>query len=82
MTLDPNRYRYTLDALLPTFLRDRETPHTCCIHIALASEVPLLAVVLYALRPEVLGEIPDLRRLVPVLTDFYHYTDVSPWAVR
>ena len=79
MRLNPNDFRTTLDAIGPELKSTRDTPERRCSEAAVNTHVPLLAVVLYALRPEVLGEVPRLRELAATLTKFYRYSVVVPW---
>lgn len=79
MRLDSNKYRRTLNDVKPILLRTEETPETRCTMLALATEIPLLSVVLYALRSDVLGEDATLRHLATTLITFYRYTEVLDW---
>lgn len=80
MRLDSNKYRVVLDSVRPLIVKPEGEPHMRCTMVALATEVPLLSVVLYALRADVLGELPELRALVGVLIKFYRYTHVLAWS--
>lgn len=80
MTLNPNNYRKTLDAFKPTLL---DTPvkilHETIVTLAVASHVPIQAIVAYALRDDVLGPLDALLRLDTSNRKFYGYTEVTPW---
>lgn len=80
MRLNPNDFRTTLNDVRLELISPRHPPERRCSEISVNTHVPLLAVVLYALRPDVLGEVPRLREMVTTLTKFYRYLDVSPWS--
>lgn len=76
MKLDPNAYRRTLDALRPQIILFGSDPRKLT-ELAVASHVPLLAVVLYAYR--VLGPNPIMFDRAYQLMEFYQYKEVTPW---
>lgn len=77
---NPNPFRRTLDTMKDRMLElpadERSTGLTM---LAIASHVPLIAVVGYALRADVLGELPELRRQQTSNLKFYHYDGIEQW---
>jgi hypothetical protein len=79
LKLNPNTYRKALDAVRPRFYEHYGDPHKRCSELSAATDVPVLAVVLYAMRDDVLGPLEDLKQAVVALTKFYGYTEVTEW---
>lgn len=80
MTLDPNKYRKALDGIRSQLLRnDTATPQWRCTEASAAYHIPLLAVALYALRPDVVGENAAIRAMVASQIKFYGYNQVEEW---
>lgn len=79
MKLDPNNYRTSLDKMKAQLLEHRGRPHFRCVELAVVSGIPVLAVVLYALRPEVLGSISELMVAAVDLQAFYKYDVIEDW---
>lgn len=79
MNLDPNHYRVALDGLRSQILDHRGHPHNRCSELSAVSGVPALAVVLYALRPDVVGPCEELQLAAINLHTFYEYDKVEEW---
>ena len=79
MTLDPNKYRRGLDGLRTQLVHGIGTVEWKVTEASCVYHIPLLAVALYALRPDVLGERADIRAVADRVTKFYNYQDVTPW---
>lgn len=78
MKLDPNHYRRSLDAVKDQLLESKDIMRTLS-EVSCGTHVPLLALVTYAVRPDVLGPLPALLERAERLKSFYHYTDVASW---
>ncbi len=76
MKLDPNKYRRPLDAIKDQIKRDGFEK---LADFSVATHIPLLAVVLYAMRAEVLGPSTELSAMAASLVEFYGYTEVKEW---
>lgn len=79
MKLDPNHYRVALDGLRMQILDHRGRPHNRCSELAAVSGVPALAIVLYALRSDVIGPCEELQIAAIELHKFYEYDSVDEW---
>lgn len=80
MRLDPNRFRKTLNDLRPQLLNPRFDVMKRVGEAAVGSHVPIVAVALFVLRTDVLGELPAIRDLVTRLTEFYRYDEIIAWS--
>ncbi|MCC7443164.1 MAG: hypothetical protein IT285_16145 [Bdellovibrionales bacterium] len=78
MKLDPNKYLGTLRTFKDRLL-SADDPRRTATELAVGSHVPALAVVLYAMRDDVLGQRQDLLNAQASLTQFYGYSEVEPW---
>lgn len=81
MILNPNYYKESLDKQRPTILRGIEEGgrlDTLTL-LSLGSHIPYAAVIAYALRPDVGGENPVLRKSYDSTVDFFKYDSVVPW---
>ena len=78
MKLNPNSYRRTLDALKPRIL-ESEDRIKLIGDMAVYSHVPLLAIVLFCMRAEVMGPTQELTAFQDRLISFYGYTMIKPW---
>lgn len=74
MQLNPNAYIKTLEAL-----RHQLSEKTVekCSQLAVASHVPLLAVLLYTIKEY--GSTPELEKSKDFIVNFYHYDRIEPW---
>jgi hypothetical protein len=79
MKLDLNSYRTSLDKMLPQILDHKGRRHDRCAELAAVSGIPVLAMVLYALRPEVLGRSEELEKVALDLQAFYKYDEIKDW---
>ncbi len=79
MRIDPNNCRHTLEALKPRLIASEDTmkyiSETCVF-----SHIPLLAMVLFAMRVDVLGPRPEFLVFRDTLISFYDYVDVPKWS--
>lgn len=80
MTLNPNKYRKTLDALKPKLLELLPKDlHKGIVELAVTSHVPIQALVAYALRDDVLGPRDELKHIDSVNRKFYGYEIINEW---
>lgn len=79
MKLDLNSYRTSLDKMLPQILDHKGRKHDRCSELSAVSGIPVLAMVLYALRPEVLGPSEELEKVALDLKAFYKYDEIKDW---
>jgi len=77
--LDPNRCRAALDGMRRELMMHKGQPRHRCAEMSALSGVPALAVVLYAMRPDMMGPLPELVEAVPVLTASGNYDNVDQW---
>lgn len=80
MRLDPNLYRRTLDSIRAQLLKQaKPDPVRTCSELSVANHLPLLSTLLYAMRAEQLGPLPELVESAERIRRFYGYDEVSPW---
>lgn len=79
MYLNTNLYFSSLEAIKPQLLDHKGDVCRRCTEMSIATHIPLLAVVLYAIKEEVLGPLPELLALKESLIKFYKYTKVEDW---
>ena len=82
MILNPNLYKTSLDKQLPTVLRGvaEGGKFDILTILSLGSHIPYAVVAAYALRPDVGGEIPELRKQYDTTVTFFKYDAVVPWS--
>ena len=78
MTLDPNKYIKRL-ALFKDKIKKSTDIGWDLSDIAQSNQIPVMAVVLYAMRTDVLGPIEELVLSSKVISNFYEYDKIIDW---
>jgi len=78
MRINPNAFMVSL-RLLRQGLVDAADKRQAITAASAASHVPLLAIALYAMRPDVCGAMPDIEDKAEKIRAFYKYDEVDPW---
>ena len=81
MHLDPNKCRVSMDGMRRELMLHKGQPRYRCAEMSALSGVPVLAVVLYAMRPDMMGPLPELAEAARDLTIEGKYTTVEGWHV-
>lgn len=78
MTIDFNKYKYSLDQCLHVFKSDRaiKDPIAVCTEISMGSMVPVLAVYAYAMQPQLFGKSEELVKGYEIIKKFYNYSHI------
>ena len=79
MTLDPNKYVRRLVLFKDRIMKASDLGWMLS-DIAQSNQIPVMAVVLYAMRDDVLGPTEELTLSSEAIKAFYEYDKVIPWA--
>lgn len=77
--MNPNRYRRTLDAMKPAMMKPGVVLADHLGNLSQVSHVPIVVVMLYANRADVLGPRADLEATIAGLIAYYQYTNIDAW---
>lgn len=77
--MDPNKYLNTLSTIKQRLIKNERDTERFINEFSVNSYVPLVAVMEYAMRPDVLGPLPWLVESNDRLKKFYGYTEIVPW---
>lgn len=82
MILDLNVYKEALDKQKETIHRGIVEGHKFDILtiLSLGTHIPIVAVIAYAMRPEMGGPTEGLKRVLAAGLDCYKYDKVIPWS--
>ncbi len=81
MILNPNLYKDALDKRKDVIIRGiAEGPKYDTLTLfSQGSHIPIVAVIAYAMRPDMGGPIPELQSVLDKALDCYKYAKVLPW---
>lgn len=78
MKINPNKHRRILETLKPEILKAQDL-HNRLSELAVFYHLPLLTLVLYAQRKDVVGPQSELDKMARYLVEFYKYEEPMPW---
>lgn len=78
MKIDPNRYIRGL-IVIKKKLQDSKNLDQTISEISCGTHIPLIVVIVYAMRPDVIGETKELLARAESVKRFYKYTEIVPW---
>lgn len=83
MRLDCPAFEMALNTLKEKLwmIAERDSPAIAVQIISISTHIPMAVVVLFCMKDDMFGKIPELERMLKTLIDFYKYDEIIPFEV-